>query len=165
MRHEGLYYPLLVTPHSVTSILHTPCAGFSKTGARYQVSGTGYLAPGTRYPAPKPVRRRGPNTEHRRPSPATRKRAHEVCIQIEMGEWCQVPGKRNPSPFYLAYPVCAFFEDRSRYRVPGSGYLAPGTRDPVPDQRRRPNTEYRRPSLATRKRAHRVCILYSASVA
>jgi len=34
--------------------MHTPCAGFSKhetgipPGARYQVSGTGYLAPGTR---------------------------------------------------------------------------------------------------------------------
>ena len=34
--------------------MHTPCAGFSKNetgippGARYQVSGTGYLAPGTR---------------------------------------------------------------------------------------------------------------------
>jgi len=54
--------------------VHTPCAGFSKhetgipPGARYQVSGTGYLAPGTWYPAPEPVRRRGPNTEHRGPS-------------------------------------------------------------------------------------------------
>jgi hypothetical protein len=146
MRHEGLYYPLLVTPHSVTSILHTPCAGFSKTGARYQVSGTGYLAPGTRYPAPKPVRRRGPNTEHRRPSPATRKRAHEVCIQIEMGEWCQVPGKRNPSPFYLAYPVCEFFENRSPdtgFRVPGTWHLGPGTRSRINAEGRTPSTEDR----------------------
>jgi hypothetical protein len=47
---------------------------------RYQVSGTGYLAPGNWYPAPEPNRRRGPNTEHRRPSPATGKRAHRVCI-------------------------------------------------------------------------------------
>jgi len=45
--------------------MHTPCAGFSRTGVRYQVSGTGYLAPGTWYPAPKPVRRRGPDTEDR----------------------------------------------------------------------------------------------------
>jgi len=39
-------------------------------GTGYQVSGTGYLVPGTGYPAPEPVRRRGPDTEHRRPSPA-----------------------------------------------------------------------------------------------
>jgi hypothetical protein len=37
-------------------------------GNVYPVSGTGYLAPGTWYPAPEPVRRRGPNTEHRRPA-------------------------------------------------------------------------------------------------
>jgi len=55
-----------------------PVCGFF--GDRCQVSGTGYLAPGTWYPAPEPVRRRGPNTEHRRPSPATGKRAHGVCI-------------------------------------------------------------------------------------
>jgi hypothetical protein len=59
--------------------MQTRCAGFSKTGTGYPVSGTGYLAPGTWYPAPEPVRRRGPNTEHRRPSPATGKRAHRVC--------------------------------------------------------------------------------------
>jgi hypothetical protein len=35
---------------------------------RYQVSGTGYLAPGTWYPAPEPNRRRGPDTEPRGPS-------------------------------------------------------------------------------------------------
>jgi len=46
----------------------------------YQVSGTGYLAPGTWYPAPEPNRRQGPNTEHRRPSPPTGKRAHRVCM-------------------------------------------------------------------------------------
>jgi hypothetical protein len=86
--------------------MHTPCAGFSKhetgipPGARYQVSGTGYLAPGTRYPAPKPVRRRGPNTEHRGPSPATRKRAHRVCMM----------------------------QDRIRIRN-SVGYLGPDTRD------------------------------------
>ena len=33
-----------------------------------QVSGAGYRAPGTRYPVPN--RRRGPDTEHRRPGPA-----------------------------------------------------------------------------------------------
>jgi len=60
--------------------LHTPWASFSKTSARYRVPGIGYLAPGTWYPAPEPVRRRGPNTDHRRPSLATGKRAHQVCI-------------------------------------------------------------------------------------
>jgi hypothetical protein len=43
------------------SSMQTPCAGFSETGA--QVSGTGYLKPGTWYPAPEPVRRRAPKTE------------------------------------------------------------------------------------------------------
>jgi len=43
-------------------------------------SDSAYLVPGTWYPAPEPVRRRGPNTEHRGPSPATRKRAHRGCI-------------------------------------------------------------------------------------
>jgi len=42
--------------------------------------GTGHPAPGTGYPVPDPVRRRGPNTGHRRPSPATGKHAHRVCI-------------------------------------------------------------------------------------
>ena len=54
-----------------------PVCGFFE--GRCQVSGTGYLAPGTRYPAPEPVRRRGPDTEHRRPSLVTEKRAHGVC--------------------------------------------------------------------------------------
>jgi hypothetical protein len=37
-------------------------------------------------------------------------------------------------PFILhhAYPVCAFFEDRYRYRVPGIGYRLSGTWDLVP---------------------------------
>ena len=47
-----------------------------------------------------------------------------------------------------AHPVCVFSEDRY----------------PVPDQRQGPNTEHRRPSLATGKRAHGVCILYPASI-
>ena len=78
--------------------MHTTCAGFSKTGAStgYPVSGTGYLTPGTWYPAPEPVRRRGPNTEHRRPSPATGKRAHRVCrMQDRTG--CRVPGTWDPT--------------------------------------------------------------------
>jgi hypothetical protein len=51
-----------------------------RAGYRGPSRGTGYLAPGTWYPAPEPVRRRGPNTEHRGPSPATEKRAYGVCI-------------------------------------------------------------------------------------
>jgi len=61
-----------------------------------------------------------------------------------------------------AYPVCGFFEDK--YPVPGSRSRVPGTWDPGPDRRRGPNTEHRRPSPATEKRAHRVCILYPASI-
>jgi hypothetical protein len=48
-----------------------------------------YLVPGTWYPAPESVRRRGPNTEHRRPSRKTR-----------------------TSGLHHAYPVCGFFEGR-----------------------------------------------------
>jgi hypothetical protein len=59
-----------------------------------------------------------------------------------------VPGNRNPIHFYPAYPVCGFFEDRCQ----------------VPNRRRGPDTEHRRPSLATEKRAHGVCILYPASL-
>ena len=51
-----------------------------RAGYRGPSRGTDYLAPGTWYPAPEPVRRRGPNTEHRRPSPDPGKRAHRVCI-------------------------------------------------------------------------------------
>jgi len=32
----------------LSCILHTPCAGFLKTGTWYRVPGPGYLAPGTR---------------------------------------------------------------------------------------------------------------------
>jgi hypothetical protein len=61
------------------SCIHTyPVCGFLED--RYQVSGTGYLAPGTWYPAPEPNRRRRPDTEHRGPSPATGKRAHRVYV-------------------------------------------------------------------------------------
>jgi hypothetical protein len=45
-------------------------------------SDPGYPVPGTGYLAPEPVRRRGPNTEHRGPSLVTGKRAHRVCIHI-----------------------------------------------------------------------------------
>ena len=60
-------------------------------GTGYPVSGTGYLAPGTWYPAPEPVRRRGPNTEHRRPSPPTGKRAHRVCMRACLLATCRLP--------------------------------------------------------------------------
>jgi hypothetical protein len=60
-------------------------------GTGYPVSGTGYLAPGTWYPAPEPVRRRGPNTEHRRPSPPTGKRAHRVCMRTCLLATCRLP--------------------------------------------------------------------------
>jgi hypothetical protein len=46
----------------------------------------GYLVPGTGYPAPEPDRRRRPDTEHRGPSPATRKRTHRVCILYPVTE-------------------------------------------------------------------------------
>jgi len=55
----------------LSCILHTPCAGFLKTG-----TGTGFQVPGTGTwdPGPVPDQRRGPNTEDRA------KRAHRVCI-------------------------------------------------------------------------------------
>jgi hypothetical protein len=56
-------------------------------GTGYPVSGTGYLAPGTWYPAPEPNQRRGPDSEHRRPSPATGKRAHRVCLVYPTGQY------------------------------------------------------------------------------
>jgi hypothetical protein len=89
---------------------------------RRQVPGTGFQVPGTRHPGPD--QRRGPDTEPRRLSPATGKRAHRVCIlhpcssallRFEMWEWCQVPGKRNPSHFYPASCIlhpCSRFSSR-----------------------------------------------------
>jgi hypothetical protein len=92
-------------------------------------SDSAYLVPGTWYPASEPVRRRGPNTEHRRPSPATGKRAHRVCIM---------------------HTQCARFSKTGA----GTGFQvpvpAPGTRYPVPDRRRGPDTEHRGPSRKTR---------------
>jgi hypothetical protein len=83
--------------------MQTPCAGFSKAGARYRVPGSGYLAPGTRDPVPD--QHRGPDTEHRRPSPDPGKRAHRVC-KIEMAQiritWYAGPGTWHP------YPIPAF---------------------------------------------------------
>ena len=46
-----------------------------------------------------------------------------------------------------AYPVCGFFEDRARYRVPGIGYRLSGTWDLVPGTGAgpTPRTEHRAP--------------------
>jgi hypothetical protein len=80
--------------------MHTPCAGFSKKGTRYgyQVSGPGYLAPGTRYRVPN--RRRGPDIEHRGPGPSTGKRAHRArLMQDRKGS---DPGYPVPGTWYLA---------------------------------------------------------------
>jgi hypothetical protein len=57
-----------------------PVCGFFED--RCQVPGTGYLAPGTWYPAPEPNRRRGPDTEDRA------QRAHRVCILYPAGLSC-----------------------------------------------------------------------------
>jgi hypothetical protein len=104
-------------PPLPSRILHTPCVGFSKTGTRYgsQVSGTGHRircsAFGSRpsvwiknagrsyLPCPSSLHGRGPNTEHRRPSPAPGKRAHRVCILH--------PGSPAPRPSPIALlPYC-----------------------------------------------------------
>ena len=69
----------------VASILYPACPvrGFSKREpgippyCPIALPRPGYLAPGTRYPVPN--RRRGSDTEHRRPS---RTRAHQVCILL-----------------------------------------------------------------------------------
>jgi hypothetical protein len=78
-------------PGYASCILHTPCAGFSRTGTRYRV----HLAPGTWYPAPEPNRRRRPDTEHRG-LPATGKRAHRVCILYPASHL--QGGTHRPSP-------------------------------------------------------------------
>jgi len=55
---------------SASCILHTPCAGFSKTGARYRVPGIGYrrsgtwdLGPGTGAESTPKAGHRAPRTE------------------------------------------------------------------------------------------------------
>ena len=63
----------------------------------------GYLAPGTRSRI---------NTEDRRPSPATEKRAYGVCI--------------------MHTPCAGFSKAGTWYRVPGIGYRPSGTWDLVP---------------------------------
>ena len=84
-------------PHGPSHAMHTPCAGFSKTGAWYRVPGPGYLAPGTWYPAPEPNRRRRPDTEHRGPSPVTGKRAHRVCMAMHsIAMLCNRLGRMAP---------------------------------------------------------------------
>jgi len=52
-----------------------------------------------------------------------------------------------------AYAVCGFFEDKRLVRVPGPGYLAPGTRYRINAEDRTPSTEDRA------KPAHRVCMI------
>ena len=118
--------------HPASCILRTPCAGFLKTSAWYRVPGPGYLAPGTWYPAPEPVRRRGPNTEHRRPGPATGKRAPGVCIL-------------HPAS---CIPRVRVFEDKRL--VPGSRSRVPGTRYRINAEGRTPSTEDRARHRKTR---------------
>jgi hypothetical protein len=57
---SGLRFSALVLDKGYKGRLHTPCARFSKTGTRYRVPGSGYLAPRTRD-------RSTPRTEHRAP--------------------------------------------------------------------------------------------------
>jgi hypothetical protein len=66
-------------------------------------------------------------------------------------------------------PCVVFLKTSAWYRVPGPGYLAPGTRDPVPDQRRRPDTEHREPSLGawhlgTRYPVPETCVQYTVAI-
>jgi hypothetical protein len=49
-------------------------------------------------------------------------------------------------------PCAGFLKTSAWYRVPGPGYLAPGTRYRINAEGRTPSTEDRA------KRAHRVCI-------
>jgi hypothetical protein len=60
--------------------MHTPCAGFSKTGARYRVPGIGYRLSGTWDLVPGTGAGPTPRAEHRVPKtgPAVGKRAHGV---------------------------------------------------------------------------------------
>jgi len=76
--------PLLLSSilHPASCIMHTPWASFSKTGARYRVSGIGYRLSGTWDLVPGTGAGPTPRAEHRAPKtgPATGKRAHRVCI-------------------------------------------------------------------------------------
>ena len=114
---------------------------------------SGYLVPGTLTPLPYPVK-------------------SYALLSFEMRIWDAGSGFAlrqglscilHPASCITRTPCAGFLKTSAWYRVPGPGYLAPGTRDPGPDQRRGPDTEHRRPSPATGKRAHRVCILYPAS--
>jgi hypothetical protein len=58
--------------------MQTPCAGFSKTGARYRVPGSGYLAPGTRYRIS--AEGRTPSTEDRARPPENAHTGFASCI-------------------------------------------------------------------------------------
>ena len=80
--------------HPVSCILHTPCAGFSKTGGWCQVPGPGHLAPGTR----DRINAEGriPSTEDRVGRPGTGKRAHRVCILYPASHL--QGGTHRPSP-------------------------------------------------------------------
>jgi hypothetical protein len=168
--------------------------GGAKTSSRYQVSGTGHRircsASGSQpsvwmknarrsyLPCPSSLHGRGPNTEHRRPSLATGKRAHWVSMAmlcIAMHTPCAGFSKHEPSIQPGSRPSIQVSDPRSR--VPGIGYQAPdsvfGLRfsalgldkvqgkftSPSSPHARRPNTEDRRPSPAPGKRAHRVCTL------
>jgi hypothetical protein len=148
--------------------------GFSKTSTRFRVPGIGYRLSGTWDLVPGTGAGSTPRTEHRAPKtePGHRKTRTPGLLSFEMRIWDAGSGFAlrqglscilHPASCITRTPCAGFLKTSAWYRVPGPGYLAPGTRDPGPDQRRGPDTEHRRPSPATGKRAHRVCILYPAS--
>ena len=89
---------------------------------------SGYLVPGTPTPLPYPVK-------------------SYALLSFEMRIWDAGSGfaLRQGFSCILHTPCAGFLKTSAWYRVPGPGYLAPGTRDPVPDQRRGPDTEHRGP--------------------
>jgi hypothetical protein len=73
----------------------TPCAGFRSVSQAFRQV---------------PNRRRGPGTEHRRPSPATGKRAHRVCMVRDRNgsdSGYLVPGTHAPFP--TSFQVRSFY--------------------------------------------------------
>jgi len=62
---------------------------------------------------------------------------------VRPSAWPKDAGKVvSPLPLILPWPRVGYRASRTGRKA---GYLAPGTRDPVPDQRRGPNTEHRGP--------------------
>jgi hypothetical protein len=67
-------------PGYASCILHTPCAGFSRTGTRYRVPAIWHLGPGTRHRSRIDAEDRTPSTEDRARPPENAHTGFASCI-------------------------------------------------------------------------------------